>query len=124
MYRLIFYKMDHMNIMDPTKRDLSFSVSIETEEQYGKAGSILEIAETISIDIRKPPVFGCKEMYLEAATLREAHYLCMQFGFTVTGQGEVMRNSTSAEFMGLHEVGTLEEEYERVLNIKKGSKSA
>lgn len=128
MYRLVFYKMDHINIMNPFERDISFSISIETAEQYGGLGSILDAAKDIAIDIMRPPMLVGADPslpYIEAETLEEAHYLCMMFGYTITGQGERMRNSTSAEYMGLHECGTLEEAYEKELNIKrKGSKSA
>lgn len=125
MYRLIFYKMEHTDIMNPETKERSWSIAIETEDKYDTKTSILELAREMSnvITIQKPPKKGCSA-YIEAATLTEAHYLCMMYGYTVSGKGQGLRNSKFAEYQGLHECGTLEEDYEKILDIKRKVQSA
>lgn len=120
MYKLIFYKMTSTNILNPRVKEIAFSVAIEDQRTYGGPNSIVTMSSEMPevIHIAKPPVFSCPYLYLTAKTLEEAHYLCMRFGYTISGNGQKMKNSRFAEYRGLHECGTLELEYEKAIGIK------
>ena len=108
--------MEHTNILNPFYTERSFSVAIENQELMSSPASIFAIEDEFQDVISVTRI-------IEAETLEQAHYLCMNLGYTISGCDELLKTSHYAEFAGMHEAGSLIEAYEKAIG-KKDIKSA